>query len=404
MNLRGSLPDSWSILPFRQIAESVTERVDDPPSSGLEHYVGLQHLDSETLTIRRWGSPADVESTKLRFCPGDVIYARRRAYQRKLGVARWDGICSAHALVLRAVPEVCVPEFLPYFLQSDQFHQRALDISVGSLSPTINWSTLAEEEFVLPSLSLQREISTTMARFENHINMLAQARIALESLRDALIDEATWDSSCGRWSVPQIRVGDLLDGRPRNGLSPKASSESDAIRSVTLSAVRDGRFTADEDTEKWCEPSSKAPEFRVEAGDVFIVRGNGNRSLVGRAGLALVKPEPACIYPDLLIRLRFDESRIDPFLATALWNHRRVHKTLLSRAKSSNGIYKVNGNDITSHGLPVPPAAESGALLNRLRAIDELQALWETHAVAARELVPALREKVLRPDRDHDVR
>ena len=403
MTLRGSLPDGWCVLPFRDIAESVTERVDNPPSSGLEHYVGLEHLDSETLTIRRWGSPSDVESTKLRFYPGDVIYARRRAYQKKLGVARWDGICSAHALVLRAVPDVCVPEFLPYFLQSDQFHQRALDISVGSLSPTINWKTLARQEFVLPSLSLQQEISTAMEGSENYINALAQVRMALESLRDALIDGATWNSSCGRWSVPLVRVGDLLEGRPRNGLSPKASSEPNAVRSVTLSAVRDGRFTADEDTEKWCEPSSKAPEFRVDAGDVFIVRGNGNRSLVGRAGLALVKPEPACIYPDLLIRLRFDESRIDSFLATALWNHKRVHERLLGRAKSSNGIYKVNGKDVSSHELPIPPAAESRALLTRLRAIDELQTLCEVHAVAAGKLVSALREKVLRPDGVHDV-
>lgn len=398
-----SSSDGWCVLPFRAIAQSIAERVDHPPSSGLGHYVGLEHLDSETLTIRRWGSPTDVESTKLRFYPGDVIYARRRAYQKKLGVARWDGICSAHALVLRAIPEVCAPEFLPYFLQSDQFHQRALDISVGSLSPTINWKTLAKQEFVLPPLSLQHDVVKVLAAVDAVRERTAHVRATLESLRDALIDDATWDLSCQRPSVPLVRVGDLLDGKPRNGLSPRASSESDAIRSVTLSAVRDGRFTADENTEKWCEPNSKAPEFDVEAGDVFIVRGNGNRSLVGRAGLALMKPQPACIYPDLLIRLRFDGSRIEPFLAAALWNHKRVHARLLRRAKSSNGIYKVNGKDVAAHELPVPPVAESRALLIRLRAVDDLQTLCEAHAVAAGKLVSALREQVLRPDGFHDV-
>ena len=190
-----SLPDGWCVLPFRDIAESVTERVDDPPSSGFEHYVGLEHLDPETVTIRRWGSPSDVESTKLRFYPGDVIYARRRAYQKKLGVASWDGICSAHALVLRAVPDICVPEFLPYFLQSDQFHQRALDISVGSLSPTINWKTLAKQEFVLPSLSLQQEISTAMEGFENYINALAHAIESVRTLEGAIVDEVDSEGS-----------------------------------------------------------------------------------------------------------------------------------------------------------------------------------------------------------------
>lgn len=151
--------DGWQTVQFGDIAESITERVDDPSASGLEHYVGLEHLDPDTLKIGRWGSPSEVEATKLRFYPGDVIYARRRAYQRKLGVAEWTGIASAHALVLRARREVCLPEFLPYFLQSDQFHQRALDISVGSLSPTINWRTLAIQQFVLPSVAEQAEIA-----------------------------------------------------------------------------------------------------------------------------------------------------------------------------------------------------------------------------------------------------
>lgn len=160
------LPDGWRRVKFGEIASSVTERVDDPSKAGVDRYVGLEHLDPESTIIRRWGSPTDVEASKLRFRPGDVIYGRRRAYQRKLGVADFEGICSAHALVLRAKPSVCLPEFLPYFLQSDTFHQRALDISVGSLSPTINWKTLAVQEFVLPPLDEQRAILPVLQAFD----------------------------------------------------------------------------------------------------------------------------------------------------------------------------------------------------------------------------------------------
>ena len=52
----------------------------------------------------------DVEATKLMFKKGDIIFGRRRAYQRKLGVAEFDGICSAHAMVLRAKPDVVLSE------------------------------------------------------------------------------------------------------------------------------------------------------------------------------------------------------------------------------------------------------------------------------------------------------
>lgn len=130
-----------------------------PSDTELDRYVGLEHLDPESLKIRRWGSPNDVIGQKLRFWVGDIVYGRRRAYQRKLVVADFDGICSAHALVLRANADVCLPEFLPFFLQSDLFHQRAMEISVGSLSPTINWSTLAVQEFPFPPVDEQRRIA-----------------------------------------------------------------------------------------------------------------------------------------------------------------------------------------------------------------------------------------------------
>ena len=85
--------------------------------------------------------------------------AGRRAYQRKLAVAEVEGICSAHTMVFAAKPDVCLPEFLPFFLQSDRFFERAIAISVGSLSPTINWKTLAVQEFSLPPLDEQRRIA-----------------------------------------------------------------------------------------------------------------------------------------------------------------------------------------------------------------------------------------------------
>ena len=401
-----TLPAGWQRVLFGDVVRQVKETTKDPESDSLTRVVGLEHLDPESLPLRRWHEldelPDGTSFTRV-FRAGQVLFGKRRAYQRKVAVADFDGVCSGDILIFESSGHEMLAEFLPYLVQSDGFFDHALGTSAGSLSPRTKWQELAKYEFALPPAKHQKSIVKVLERARQAANKVARVETALVSLRDSLIDDATWDSSCGRWSVPLIRVGDLLDGTPRNGLSPKASSEPDAVRSLTLSAVRNGRLTANEDTQKWCEPSSKAPEFRVDAGDVFIVRGNGNRNLVGRAGLALVKPEPACIYPDLLIRLRFDKSQIDPFLATELWNHRRVHGRLLDRAKSSNGIYKVNGRDISSHELPVPPAAESRTLLARLRAIDELQTLCQIHSVAAGKLVSALREKMLHPAGVHNV-
>ena len=177
------LKPGWKVWRFDQIATNVNVRIDNPSESGMEHYVGLEHLDPESLRIRRWGSPDDVEATKLVFKKGDIIFGRRRAYQRKLGVAEFDGICSAHAMVLRAKPEVVLPEFLPFFMQSDLFMNRAVEISVGSLSPTINWKTMAVQEFALPDRNEQRRLVELFKAFEE---MTSAHEAALSAARDGV--------------------------------------------------------------------------------------------------------------------------------------------------------------------------------------------------------------------------
>jgi type I restriction enzyme M protein len=130
----------WKRLPFGAFADSINDRV-EPADAPDDVYVGLDDLDSGSLHIPRRGKGSDVIGTKLRFQKGDIIFGRRRAYQRKLAVAEMDGICSAHAMVVRANPAIVRSEFLPFLMKSDRFMNRAVEISVGSLSPTINWTT-----------------------------------------------------------------------------------------------------------------------------------------------------------------------------------------------------------------------------------------------------------------------
>lgn len=177
-----------NIRRFDQIAINVNDRV-QPDEVNVDHYVGLEHLDPDSLKIRRWGSPDDVGATKLRFKKGDIIFGRRRVYQRKLAVAEFDGICSAHAMVLRPKTDVVLPEFLPFFMQSDLFMNRALEISVGSLSPTINWKTLAKQEFALPPLEEQRRIAELMIKVTRLEQALEETKRKLEILAISTFEE-----------------------------------------------------------------------------------------------------------------------------------------------------------------------------------------------------------------------
>lgn len=182
---------NWSVIRFDQMADCLTVRV-DPSETSLDRYVGLEHLDPESLEIQRWGTPLDVIGEKLHFWPGDIIFGKRRAYQRKLVVADFEGICSAHAMVLRARPEFVLPEFLPFFMQSELFFERALSISVGSLSPTINWSALARQEFPLPPLDEQRRIAEILWAADKTVLRWIEYLQSLEAAKWSLFDQLFW--------------------------------------------------------------------------------------------------------------------------------------------------------------------------------------------------------------------
>ena len=149
---------TWETFKFEEIAQKISKTV-KPDEAKVDIYIGLEHIDANDIHIRRQGVPADVKGGKLRCYPGDVIFGKRRAYQRKAAIVNFDGICSAHAFVFRANPEIIDPKLFPFFLHSDQFMHRMVDISVGGLSPTINWGDLKHQEFLLPPKDQQAKLA-----------------------------------------------------------------------------------------------------------------------------------------------------------------------------------------------------------------------------------------------------
>jgi len=172
--------EGWQIVKFGEITKNISERV-DPSETDLKVYVGLEHLDPQSLRITRRGVPSDVKGQKLRVRPGQIIFGKRRAYQKKVAVSDFDGICSAHAMVLEEIPGKIVPNLLPFFMQSDMFMDRAVAISEGSLSPTIKWKTLAVQEFSLPPPKRQKEI---LEIFEN---------VEVTQLKNSIVKKASFN-------------------------------------------------------------------------------------------------------------------------------------------------------------------------------------------------------------------
>lgn len=208
---------NWKTYRFDEIAQNISERV-DPNNTDLTVYIGLEHIDSESLHIKRQGTPDDVNGTKLKFYKGDIIFGRRRAYQRKAGIATTDGFCSAHALVLRANPNVIDPELFPFFMHSDLFMHRAVDISVGSLSPTINWGALKHQEFVVPPKDEQAKLAKLLwgvnEVIEKHFSSFKCCELLIKSNEKMLLNKSSYVTK-NILDVAEVQRGKFTH-RPRN--------------------------------------------------------------------------------------------------------------------------------------------------------------------------------------------
>lgn len=180
--------DNYKLSSFGELAQNMSKRV-EPSQTDLEVYIGLEHLDPDNLKIERHGVPADVKGVKLLIFQGDIIFGKRRAYQRKVAVSHFDGICSAHSMVLRAKDEAVNKEFLPFFMQSDVFMNRAIQISEGSLSPTIKWKVLEKQEFYLPKIEFQEKLTHLFKQFDRQIYELREQNQTLTKLKLQLLDE-----------------------------------------------------------------------------------------------------------------------------------------------------------------------------------------------------------------------
>lgn len=181
---------------FSEIAFNSTAKK-KPTEADKDTYIGLEHLDSGSLTVSRWGSDVAPIGEKLIMKKGDVLFGKRRAYQKKVAIAPFDGIFSAHGMVLRPNEAVITQEYFPLFISSDYFLDEAIRISVGSLSPTVNWKDLKDLSFNIPTIEEQRRITPLVwAAIESKNAYIALLERTDELVKSQFIEMFGCTSNC----------------------------------------------------------------------------------------------------------------------------------------------------------------------------------------------------------------
>lgn len=390
------LDSPWQTVRLNEVCEP-KESVDPRRDSTAEFkYVDISCISNKRFEIESWHrmrGPDAPSRARKRIRTDDVIVATTRPYLRSIARVpeELEGqICSTGFCVLRSGREV-IPDWMFYSVLSPEFVGQLTERMRGANYPQVSDRDVLGSVIPLPPIAEQcrivRRIDECMERIDEIRQLrsiaLAEARSLLTSVLNDLEHRYGW-----AWRP----IDDVLTGT-RNGRSVRASSDEANGQVLTLAAVRGVDLDVDA-----CKAvrldQDLASRYQVCTHDVFVSRSN-TRELVGLSSIATGTVPPNTIYPDLLIKLQLDRSKIAPRFLAFILRCPSVRKQIQDRATgTSQSMVKISGRRLREVTIPIPSREEQARVLATL---DE--ALEVSDQILGRLRAPAeepAREAVLR--------
>lgn len=337
-------------MKFSSVITLSTTRTPDPASAGIDRFVGLEHIEPENLHIRSWGLVADGTTFTSTFKRGQVLFGKRRAYQRKVALADFDGVCSSDIYVFESKdPNVLLPELVPFICQSEGFYDYAVKTSAGSLSPRTNWSHLANYEFPLPPVDEQRRIADLLWVADEQFQTIKEAITSHETLlKSFIVDE--YKSAIANYPKSSVdKLGEILMGRQK---APKYNKGVNPRPFLKVINIGDLEIDLSE-LEEMDFSEREVARYKLLKGDILLTEGDLiSRFNVGRPAIFNGEVEDCC-FQNTLIRFRCGSNLI-PFYTLILFEGARLTGVLAQVAKSTTVTHLGVGRFSTLE-MPVPP-------------------------------------------------
>lgn len=346
------LKPGWCRVKFGDVVRLSKARSQDPLADGFDRYVGLEHLEPGDLRIRSWGNVADGVTFTSVFQPGQVLFGKRRAYQRKVAVADFSGVCSGDIYVMETKDgSVLLPELLPFICQTDAFFDHAVGTSAGSLSPRTNWTSLSDFEFALAPVMEQSKIIELLTAIE----CTSAAHQSAGESADQLIRTLLSETLNREW--PIVELGSVVQGT-QYGLSINAGSEGQ-YPMLRMMNIEDGLCV--ENDIKYVDLNDKEfDNYRLVNGDVLFNRTN-SYELVGRTGVYELQGDH--VFASYLVRIKTLPEKLEPKFLTLYLSSDFGRRQILAYATKAVSQANVNASNLLRVRLPLPPLDEQQKLL-----------------------------------------
>ena len=335
-----------AVVKFGDIVRDVKINV-DRTSNPYEHYVAGDHMDSEDLTLHRYGNFAtdDVGPAFTRiFKPGQVLYGSRRTYLKKIAVANFEGICANTTFVLESKDDSLFDNrLLPFIMLSDAFTRWSIAHSKGSTNPYVLFSDLADYEFDLPPIAEQRVIADKLwAAYrlkESYKKLLA----ATDEMVKSQFIEMTGDPRTNPKSWPVKTLSELATYSIGLTYKPENISEEGTIV-LRSGNIQNSKIDLADVVRVNC-PIKES--IYVQKNDILMCSRNGSAALVGKVAQIKDISEPMT-YGAFMTVIR---SEYSDFLY--LYFQSNDFREEVSTGKSST-MNQITQNMLDKISLPLP--------------------------------------------------
>ena len=369
----------WKKVKFGDVAFEPKESSKDPGSEGIEHVVGLEHIDSEDIHLHRSASINESTTFTKKFSMGDVLFGRRRAYLKKAAQAKFEGICSGDITVMRA-GEVLLPELLAFIVNNDNFFDYAVTHSAGGLSPRVKFKDLSSFEFYLPERDTQKELADLLWSCDEVVQSLKTLKDNLFISKHALFKESIYASANepGDFGYlkpkhPVVKLGTLLS-TVQYGIS-ESLDDSEGVPVLRMNNLQEGILDTS-DLKYFRSNDSDLDKFMLDKGDILFNRTN-SFDLVGKT--CLFERDEQYSFASYLIRLVTKKDLLLPEFLNFYMNTEiglaKIRKYRTPGVSQSN----INAQSLRNLIIPLPEIDFQRALMDKVSEIQKSENISSEH-------------------------
>ena len=356
----------WKRVRFGDVVKQLKEQV-NPEADGIKRYVAGEHMETENVHIRKWGTVGDgyLGPAFIRgFRKGQVLYGSRRTYLKKVAVAEWDGVTANTTFVLETDEGRMLQELLPWLMLSERFTKHSVQESKGSTNPYINFPDIAKFEFDLPPLDQQRRIAEILWAVDEVIQRSEELHTSVLKAKDFFFDQ---ELNTGTANAPQTiqNLGAALK-KIVAGKSPKASNMPASLGEygvLKVSAAGDGRYTETEN-KALLNPNDFDSSIEVKTGMILVTRCNAVLTGIGRA-CAVEQTRPGLMLSDKTLQLIPNDEIVDKiFLLQGLRSE--PYRGFIERSANGTDAKNVSQETLKASPFWLPPISVQTRISQRI--------------------------------------